>query len=84
MSPRSTPLTDFQRADVKSAFHANRHPGGWVECNSNVGSQFWAIKSKPSVFLLPELLKKVPILLFAGDQDLICVSRSDEYGCTLT
>lgn len=62
----------LQRADVKTAFHANRHPGGWVECNGMVGANFWAIKSRPSVFLLPDLLEKVPILFFAGDQDLIC------------
>lgn len=59
---------------MKSAFHASRHPGGWVECNGQVGSNFWAVQSKPSVSLLPALLEKIPILFFAGDQDLICVS----------
>lgn len=70
-----------QRADVKSAFHANRKPGGWTECNGIVGSNFWAIKSQPSVALLPKLLEQVPILLFAGDQDLICVSSPPRYLC---
>ena len=59
---------------VKSAFHANRKNGGWTECNGNVGANFWVQYSKPSVFLLPELLQQIPILFFAGDQDLICVS----------
>lgn len=66
----------LQRADVKEAFHASRHPGGWVECNGNVGANFWAVRSKPSIVLLPELLKQIPILFFNGDQDLICVRGS--------
>lgn len=63
-----------QRSDVKSAFHANRKDGGWVECNGQVGANFWVQESKPAVFLLPKLLEQLPILFFAGDQDLICVS----------
>ncbi|KAK4050424.1 Cell death protease [Microbotryomycetes sp. JL201] len=62
----------LQRNDVKNAFHAQRKDGGWTECNGQVGSNFWVVESRPAVFLLPDLLKKVPILMFAGDQDLIC------------
>ncbi|KAL8283707.1 hypothetical protein RQP46_005502 [Phenoliferia psychrophenolica] len=62
----------LRRTDVKSAFHANRKEGGWMECNGQVGGQFWVGYSKPSVTLLPALLEKIPILFFAGDQDLIC------------
>jgi len=29
-------------------------------------------KSPPSVRLLPGLLEKIPIMLFSGDQDLVC------------
>ncbi|BGP58777.1 Cell death protease [Rhodotorula toruloides] len=60
------------RDDVKSAFHATRHPGPWVECNGQVGAQFYTPNSRPSVQLLPELLEKVPIMMFAGAEDLIC------------
>ncbi|KAM0756169.1 alpha/beta-hydrolase [Meredithblackwellia eburnea MCA 4105] len=62
----------LQRSDVKAAFHASRKSGNWVECNGNVGANFWVGYSKPSVTILPKLLEQVPILLFAGDQDLIC------------
>ncbi|KAK4704204.1 carboxypeptidase D, partial [Phenoliferia sp. Uapishka_3] len=62
----------LRRTDVKTAFHATRKDGGWTECNGNVGANFWVGYSKPSVTLLPALLEKIPILFFAGDQDLIC------------
>ncbi|KAM0793726.1 hypothetical protein ACM66B_001150 [Microbotryomycetes sp. NB124-2] len=62
----------LQRNDVKKAFHALRKDGGWTECNGQVGSNFWVVESRPAVVLLPDLLKKMPILMFAGDQDLIC------------
>lgn len=32
----------------------------------------WTPKSAPSVKLLPSLLEKMPILLFAGDRDAMC------------
>ncbi|GAA5861536.1 hypothetical protein JCM1840_005403 [Sporobolomyces johnsonii] len=62
----------LSRDDVKSAFHATRHTGPWVECNGQVGAQFYTPTSRPSVALLPELLEKLPILMFAGAEDLIC------------
>ncbi|GAA5845127.1 hypothetical protein JCM11251_008003 [Rhodosporidiobolus azoricus] len=69
-------LIDMQpylsRDDVKTAFHASRHPGPWFECNGQVGAQFYTPMSSPSVRLLPKLLEKVPILMFAGAEDLIC------------
>ncbi|GAA6008167.1 hypothetical protein JCM10207_007051 [Rhodosporidiobolus poonsookiae] len=69
-------LTDMHpylsRDDVKSAFHATRKPGPWVECNGQVGAQFYTPTSAPAVQLLPKLLEQVPILMFAGAEDLIC------------
>ncbi|GAA5912118.1 hypothetical protein JCM6882_003058 [Rhodosporidiobolus microsporus] len=62
----------LSRDDVKTAFHASRHPGPWFECNGQVGAQFYTATSAPSVRLLPSLLQKVPILMFAGAEDLIC------------
>lgn len=46
---------------------------GWTECSGAVGGNFQALKSKPSVELLPGLLEEgLPILLFSGQKDLIC------------
>lgn len=63
----------LRRSDVTTALHVNidKH-NGWTECNNQVGSAFTARNSKPSRELLPGLLEKVPIVLFSGDQDLIC------------
>ncbi|GAA6041532.1 hypothetical protein JCM8097_004247 [Rhodosporidiobolus ruineniae] len=69
-------LVDMQpylsRDDVKTAFHATRHTAPWQECNGQVGAQFYTPTSRPSVTLLPALLQQVPILMFAGAEDLIC------------
>jgi hypothetical protein len=62
-----------QRDDVKSAFHATRHAGAWTECNGQVGANFYTPHSLPSVTLLPDLLTKIQVLMFAGAEDLICV-----------
>ncbi|TKY84537.1 hypothetical protein EX895_006439 [Sporisorium graminicola] len=66
----------LRRPDVRKALHVdeNHKPEAWVECNSNVG---WAMRtdttSPPSVQLLPDLLASgVKVLLFAGEEDLIC------------
>ncbi|KAI5481486.1 hypothetical protein MNV49_004243 [Pseudohyphozyma bogoriensis] len=71
--PDLSDITPYlRRDDVKTAFHATRKSGGWSECNGAVGANFWAVQTAPSVSLFPKLLKQVPILFFAGDQDLIC------------
>ncbi|KAK6583893.1 hypothetical protein PZA11_003623 [Diplocarpon coronariae] len=63
----------LRRKDVVSALHID--PGkrtGWTECNGGVGSAFRAVASKPSIQLMPDLLKEVPTVLFSGADDLIC------------
>lgn len=70
---RLTTLAPLQRDDVKTAFHATRHTAPWFECNGQVGAQFYTPTSVPSVQLLGDLLKQIPILMFAGAEDLICV-----------
>jgi carboxypeptidase D len=63
----------LRRDDVLQALHIS--PGkrpGWTECNGAVGSAFRARHSKPSVQLLPDLIKEVPTVLFSGAEDLIC------------
>ncbi|EEY14400.1 carboxypeptidase KEX1 [Verticillium alfalfae VaMs.102] len=72
--PDLTDVTPYlRRKDVTEALHINAAKNtGWKECNGAVGSAFRAHKSKPSRDLLPDLLKKVPITLFSGAEDLIC------------
>jgi carboxypeptidase D len=63
----------LRRSDVLDALHIA--PGkrtGWTECNGAVGGAFRATNSKPSIQLLPDLLKEVPTVLFSGAEDLIC------------
>lgn len=57
---------------MKSAFHANAKAEAWVECSSRVGRELYNHNSPSSITLMPRLLESIPILLFAGDQDLIC------------
>jgi len=44
----------------------------WVECNSLVSTRFDGDQSPPSITLFPEILKQINVLLFSGDQDIIC------------
>jgi len=68
----------LSRADVKSALHAQAHSADWVECEPRVGNNFWAKTSQPSVTLFPKLLDKIKVMLFSGDQDLICCHTGTE------
>ena len=67
-------VTDYlRRSDVKDALHVDRARNtGWVECNGAVGSAFRTKKSPPTIKMLPDILKEVPIVLFSGAEDLIC------------
>jgi carboxypeptidase D len=67
-------LTPYlRRKDVTEALHINPDKkAGWTECAGAVSSTFRARNSKPSVQLLPGILEKIPVILFSGDQDLIC------------
>ncbi|KAJ1035316.1 hypothetical protein NDA13_000736 [Ustilago tritici] len=68
----------LRRDDVRRALHVDeaRKPEAWIECNSNVGSAMRSdTTSPPSVELLPDLLESgLKVLLFAGEEDLICNS----------
>ena len=62
----------LRRQDVVQALHISKDKkSGWTECSGAVGSNFNP-KSVPSVQILPEILQTMPVLLFSGDQDLIC------------
>jgi carboxypeptidase D len=64
----------LRRKDVMDALHIDniKQRPGWTECNGQVGVNFQAKNSIPSIKLLPDLLEEVPITLFSGDRDLIC------------
>ncbi|KAM0793260.1 hypothetical protein ACM66B_000722 [Microbotryomycetes sp. NB124-2] len=70
----------LRRNDTVEALHAERgaklHP--WTQCSNVVGSHFWTPKSVPSVSLLPGLLESMPVLLYAGERDLMCASTGIE------
>jgi hypothetical protein len=57
---------------VVSSLHAKAHSGSWVECKSSVHTSFRTYETEASISVLPKLLSKIRILIFAGDQDLIC------------
>lgn len=61
------------KSEVTQALHVNQQRNtGWQECNGGVGAAFNVKNSKPSVELLPDIIKEVPTLLFSGAEDLIC------------
>ncbi len=65
----------LHRDDVRTAFHVNvrAKPEAWIECNPRVSSSLSSSIEDASVTLLPDLLDKgLKVLIFAGDQDLIC------------
>ncbi len=63
----------LRKPDVTEALHINANKiTGWQECNGNVGSEFRAQDSKPSIQLMPDILAEVPVVLFSGAEDLIC------------
>ncbi|RHZ54311.1 hypothetical protein Glove_428g80 [Diversispora epigaea] len=62
----------LRRKDVVSAIHATSQQIGWVECSSGVGRGFTGDTSPPAVTLLPDILEQIEVLLYSGDQDLIC------------
>lgn len=62
----------LRRDDVLNAIHvpSNR---GWKECSGPVGSAFKAKHSTPSIEILPTLIDdQIQVVMFNGDQDLIC------------
>ena len=62
----------LQRPDVVRAIHADAKSEAWIECRRPLHRAFDESQSNSSVTLLPKLLEKIPILIFAGDQDIIC------------
>ncbi|KAF8638538.1 hypothetical protein AX17_002081, partial [Amanita inopinata Kibby_2008] len=66
-------VTEYlDRSDVVTALHASEHSGSWIECRGTIHSHFDEFKLNASITILPNVLEKIPVLIFAGDQDLIC------------
>lgn len=65
-------MSPVKRPDVVRAIHATDHPGSWVECKGSVHLAFHETNLPASVAVLPKVLEKIPVLIFAGDQDIIC------------
>lgn len=61
-----------QRPDVIRAIHATDAASEWTECRGNIHRNFSTRHSNASFTLLPRVLEKIPVMIFAGDQDLIC------------
>ncbi|KAK7062247.1 carboxypeptidase [Favolaschia claudopus] len=71
--PDIKPVTTYlDRQDVVRALHAEKHPGSWIECRGRVHQELHERLSDSSIMVLPKVLERIPVLLFAGDQDLIC------------
>ncbi|EGG02856.1 putative carboxypeptidase KEX1 precursor [Melampsora larici-populina 98AG31] len=67
------PVTKYlNRPETIEAFHAKHKPGHWKQCNDTITRDMWSPNSKPSYKLLPNLLKEMKVLLYAGDQDFMC------------
>ncbi len=62
----------LHREDVMSRIHVDSKKSEWTECSGSVHQTFRASHSKPSIELLPDLLQRIPIVLYSGDYDLIC------------
>ena len=63
-----------QRKDVVRAIHGSSPTSSneWTECRGKIHQNFATAHSNASITLLPSVVERIPVLLFAGDQDLIC------------
>ncbi|KAH9938091.1 alpha/beta-hydrolase [Fomitopsis serialis] len=64
--------TYLQRPEVVRAIHASEASQTWTECRGTIHHAFNTASSPSAITVIPRVLAKIPILLFAGDQDLIC------------
>jgi carboxypeptidase D len=56
-----------------TALHASHKETAWVECDNIVSSQLYLRNSPAAIHLIPGILERgVKVMMFAGDEDLIC------------
>ncbi|KAI9323606.1 Alpha/Beta hydrolase protein [Dichotomocladium elegans] len=73
-------VTTYLRSpELVRAVHAGKASGGWTECSQNVARNLAYTADEPAYNLLPRILEEIPVLLFSGDQDLICNVIGTEY-----
>ncbi|KAF9437031.1 Cell death protease [Entomortierella beljakovae] len=79
--PYELPLmkTYLSNDAVRDALHASGAVGEWTECNTHVSAALRYDDSAPAFALLPDILKKIDVMLYSGDQDLICNHIGTEY-----
>lgn len=66
-------MTVLQRKDVVTALHAQAKETAWMECDTMVSTNLQLRSSPASIGLIPGIIAKgVKVMLFAGDEDLIC------------
>lgn len=71
--PDIKPITTYlDRPEVVKALHAEAHSEAWVECRGAIHSAFNRRENNSSITILPSVIERIPVLIFAGDQDLIC------------
>ncbi|PWA02797.1 hypothetical protein BB558_001051 [Smittium angustum] len=75
-------MTNYlQRSDVQSVLNIeeDKKDKFWTECSSYVSQNLNRDKSKPSILMFDEILKKAPITVYVGDQDIICNKIGHDY-----
>ncbi|KAM9992795.1 hypothetical protein ACTFIY_010227 [Dictyostelium cf. discoideum] len=61
----------LNRDDVRSAIHATVTPHQWNECNDTVNGLL-TNQDESSLYLFPELLSNIRVLIYNGQFDVIC------------
>ncbi|THH18196.1 hypothetical protein EW146_g2731 [Bondarzewia mesenterica] len=64
--------TYLRRQDVVGALHAQAKSESWTECQTRIHRELRLRNSPSSITVLPRVLEKIPVMIFAGDQDFIC------------
>lgn len=78
LTDRHTSNHCTQDPKVIAALHGEDSMRPWSQCDNTVASHFWTPQSVPSIQLFPQLLETLPILLYAGDRDLMCAGLGIE------
>ncbi|KAI0053671.1 alpha/beta-hydrolase [Auriscalpium vulgare] len=62
----------LRRQDVVNSLHATAKSEAWVECQSHLHRTLSMEHSPSSITIMPRVLERIPVMIFAGDQDFIC------------